>query len=131
MGKLTTRLEREPTKEELADHLEITVEDLELFYNIDADTVSLFDTEFDDEDGTAVTLEEKIRGEEFPEDQILAKVTVEKLMKAASLSEREIEVLTRTFYHNETGANIATDLGVSIQRISQIKAVALAKMRES
>jgi len=120
--RLTQDLNREPTNEEIADEMELDVEKVEHIMKIKQDISSL-DAFIEDED--TVTPEESATGQ-------LLKEQVKDLL--GSLSEREQKILRLRFGledgKNHTLEEVGQEFSVTRERIRQIEAKALAKLKK-
>ncbi len=127
--ELSNQLLREPTHEELANFLEISVESLEKCYSETAGAMLL-------------SFESSIQGSEdkfFAEpidlnssaDARLYKDELQQVLKDSLdlLKPRERQILTLYYYEELKQVEIAEVMGVSEQRISQILSVTLQKIR--
>lgn len=141
MGKLYQKLCREPSKEELAEFLEISVEELEKLYRI----MLLLNSP---------SLNEKIgKGDQLPQDELgdlipsyssdpnnIVEMIMEKrrpeiveiLLNNSNLTEKERIIIDMYFGLNGNNSytlkEIGSMLGISRERIRQIKNDALKKM---
>lgn len=128
-GTAVRRLQREPSREELAEQADITVEELDeamldqhrgnLFLlslpvgqAMNEQTAALVDLVREPHDGYQLLAER----ESFRQAWQL-------------LDERERYVLTELVVHERAGVDVAVDLGVSESRVSQIKTAAARKLR--
>lgn len=142
MGKLYQKLCREPSKEELAEFLEISVEELEKLYRI----MLLLNSP---------SLNEKIgKGDQLPQDELgdlipsyssdpnnIVEMIMEKrrpeiveiLLNNSNLTEKERKIIDMYFGLNGNNSHTLTEigkmLGISRERIRQIKNNALEKMK--
>ena len=143
MGKLYQKLCREPSKEELAEFLEISVEELEKLYRI----MLLLNSP---------SLNEKIgKGDQLPQDELgdlipnyssdpnnIVEMMMEKrrpeiveiLLNNSNLTEKERKIIDMYFGLNGNNSYTLTEigsmLGISRERIRQIKNGALKKMKK-
>jgi RNA polymerase sigma factor for flagellar operon FliA len=125
---------RFPTEDELAEELKMSSDEV---YDLIADLSCLYMLSLDqpiqplDMEGTTVmsTVEDSLANDplvevEFAEER-------EHLKKAIdTLNERERYIVTRHYFEGYTFENIAGDLGVSKQRISQMHARAVRRLRD-
>jgi RNA polymerase primary sigma factor len=128
------RFEREPTSEELAEFLGVQVDDIK-----SAGTASIrqssLDAPFGEEDSGSL-LDVMENPDEMPTDATLSgkeslRIELERIL--STLTEKEKEVICRLFgvgyEYNQTIEDIAENMGVSHERIRQIKEGALRKLR--
>ncbi len=131
--RLEFELGRDPTDEELAKQLEVTVRDLDRFRQRVRGTnvVSLEEPLSNAEDhqlfvgdmleDTASDVSRKIEGEEL---------RVELVRAVESLAQQERTVIQRYYFENDTLREIKSELGVSESRVSQIHAQAVNHLRQ-
>jgi len=133
--RLTQDLNREPTNEEIAAEMELDVEKVEHIMKIKQDISSLdASVRDDDEDsvlGDFVEDEDTVTPEESAAGQLL-KEQVKDLL--GSLSEREQKILRLRFGledgKNHTLEEVGQEFSVTRERIRQIEAKALAKLKK-
>ncbi|MGY1715968.1 sigma-70 family RNA polymerase sigma factor [Geodermatophilus sp. SYSU D01106] len=120
---LTIQLGRPPTREELAESLGVRREDLEaLQVDVHRAVMVSIDAETGTEGGT---LDLPDPGES-PERALLRGERARYLQDAIrALPDRLDEVVDRNFFGGESLTDIATDLGVTLSRVSQMRARAL------
>ena len=128
IGDLAQRLGRAPTVAELAEHLQMSEEEvLEGLESANAySTVSLDAPDSGDEDAPAVAeslgmIDEALEGVEYRE-------SLKPLLER--LPSREKKILLLRFFGNMTQSQIATELGISQMHVSRLLARTLAQLRE-
>lgn len=128
---LTAKLHRSPRVEEIAEHLEVSEEEvletMEMSKSYQALSVDR-SIEADDE-GSVVTLLDLVgcqeKGYEVADQQLL-------LEKAFSvLTNREKQIIKLTFYENFSQKETGDRLGISQMHVSRLQRRALRKLRES
>ena len=130
LKELTEKLGREPTDEEIAQHLGERVENLQQDLNkISFSYMLNLDDIFTEE---TRSYEEVISSQRIDvEEEIIRKDLADKLKDAIEkLDEREKLVIQLIFYEELPLKEIAGILGCSISRVSQIKGDALTKLRK-
>ena len=127
--KLTTKTGRSPTVAELAQYLELDIEDvLEGLEAASAHHSSSLDAPHDDGDGESGTLADTF-GQEDPDFQLVEDAaTVAAAMQ--TLSERERTVLQLRFFEERTQSEIGREIGVSQMQVSRIQRRAITTLRE-
>jgi len=133
--RLTQELNREPTNEEIAKEMDIEVDKVEHIMKIKQDIHSLDQSVRDDEEdsvlGDFVEDEDTITPEESATNQLL-KEQVKDLL--GSLSEREQKIIRLRFGledgKSHTLEEVGQEFSVTRERIRQIEAKALAKLRK-
>ena len=130
-NELCAELKREPTSEELAERLGISVEKLEK-YNLEISNSSVYSFEelIQNVSQMGDVLENSTLDDITPEKKIL-KNEMKKILTEAidGLTEREKLVITLYFFENLNLVDIAKVLDVIVQRVSQINSRAVEKLR--
>lgn len=133
--RLTQELNREPTNEEIAKAMEIEVDKVEHIMKIKQDISSLDASVRDDEEdsvlGDFIEDEDTISPEDSATGQLLKEHVKDML---GALSEREQKILKLRFGledgRNHTLEEVGQEFNVTRERIRQIEAKALAKLRK-
>ncbi len=133
--RLTQELNREPTNEEIAKAMEIDVDKVEHIMKIKQDISSLDASVRDDEEdsvlGDFIEDEDTISPEESATNQLLKEHVKDML---GALSEREQKILKLRFGledgRSHTLEEVGQEFNVTRERIRQIEAKALAKLRK-
>src|SRR3989338_2183773 len=133
--RLTQELNREPTNEEIAEAMEIEVEKVEHIMKIKQDISSLDASVRDDEEdsvlGDFIEDEDTISPEESATNQLLKEHVKDML---GALTEREQKILKLRFGledgKSHTLEEVGQEFNVTRERIRQIEAKALAKLRK-
>ncbi len=128
---LSNQFMREPTYEEIAKYLDIPVKKL---YNYSKEihnaTVFSFEELIQNLSQMGSVLEGNGNDDPSPEKKLIRKELTAALQTALEgLSERERLVVTMYYYENLMLADIAEVLGISVQRVSQINAKAVSKLK--
>ncbi len=133
--RLTQELNREPTNEEIAKAMEIDVDKVEHIMKIKQDISSLDASVRDDEEdsvlGDFIEDEDTVSPEESATTQLLKEHVKDML---GALSEREQKILKLRFGledgRSHTLEEVGQEFNVTRERIRQIEAKALAKLRK-
>jgi RNA polymerase primary sigma factor len=133
--RLTQELNREPTNEEIASAMEIDVDKVEHIMKIKQDISSLDASVRDDEEdsvlGDFIEDEDSVSPEEAATGQLLKEHVKEML---SALSEREQKIIKLRFGledgKSHTLEEVGQEFSVTRERIRQIEAKALAKLRK-
>lgn len=133
--RLTQELNREPTNEEIAKAMEIDVDKVEHIMKIKQDISSLDASVRDDEEdsvlGDFIEDEDTVTPEEAATGQLLKEHVKEML---SALTEREQKILKLRFGledgKSHTLEEVGQEFSVTRERIRQIEAKALAKLRK-
>ncbi len=130
-NELCTKLNRDPTKEELAEVIGISVEKLEKYsYEVSTATVYSFEEIMQNVAQMGRNVDESMRDEMTPERKMLKSELHDVLKQAIDeLSEREKLVVALYYYENLSLADISKVLEVTVQRVSQINAKAVSKLK--
>jgi RNA polymerase sigma-B factor len=128
--ELTARSGRAPTFTELAEYLELSVEDvLDALEASTAHHAVSFDTPHDDGDGDVGTLGDSIGQVDERFELVDLGACIEKASK--NLSERERKVLALRFLEDQAQTKIAEQIGVSQMQVSRILRKALNQLAEA
>jgi RNA polymerase primary sigma factor len=133
--RLTQELNREPTHEEIAKEMEIEVEKVEHIMKIKQDIHSLDQSVRDDDEdsvlGDFIEDEDTVSPEQSATQQLLKEHVQDML---SSLSDREQKIIRLRFGiddgKNHTLEEVGQEFAVTRERIRQIEAKALAKLRK-
>jgi RNA polymerase sigma-B factor len=127
--KLTTKTGRPPTVDQLAQYLELSLEEvLDALETAGAHHSASLDAPRDDVDGEAGTLADSFGEEDERYELVDASVTI--AAAASELSARERRVLVLRFVDDLTQTQIADEIGVSQMQVSRILRRALGRLRE-
>jgi RNA polymerase primary sigma factor len=130
---LVQMLGREPTPEELSEQMELPVEKVHMVLKIAKEPISLETPVGEEEDSHLGDFIED-KGAQSPQDSVLSSNLAENTLKVLStLSPREEQVLKMRFgigeRANHTLEEVGQDFDVTRERIRQIEAKALRKLR--
>jgi RNA polymerase sigma-B factor len=127
--QLSTRTGRAPTVPEIAEYVELSIEDvLDALETSRAHHAASLDAPYDDGEGEGGTVVDSF-GEEDRELELAdARVTVG--AAARQLSQRERQVLGLRFVHDFTQTQIAEQIGVSQMQVSRILRRSIAQLTE-
>jgi len=122
-SKLTNLLGREPTLQELAKQLGLSVEEIVMTENAMASVESI-----QQPNGTeGLTLEHMLTDTES-EERMIEKMALRDAI--THLPERERKVIHLRYFHGLTQSRVATVLGVSQVQISRVEKKAIGKLRQ-
>ena len=125
---LTRRLEREPTVEELACEMGISVEELVFTLESGAEVESLHKTIYQGE-GTEISLMDKIPEKENRQEKVLNRIFLEEIL--GSLNAKERKLIYMRYFQNKTQTEIAYELGVSQVQVSRMEKRILRSLQKS
>jgi RNA polymerase sigma-B factor len=127
--QLTTKTGRPPSVQELAQYLEMPIEDvLEALETASAHHSTSLDAPRDDGEEESGSLADAFGEEDDRYELVDASVTI--AVAARQLSARERRVLVLLFVEDMTQTQIAEQIGVSQMQVSRILRRALARLRE-
>ena len=131
--QIAQNIGREPTPEELAEHLEMTVEKVEQILEVAKEPVSLETPIGDDEDSQLGDFVEDDNAENPLDAAVSAALAEATLDVLENLTDREQKVLRMRFgigmNTDHTLEEVGKQFGVTRERIRQIEAKALRKLR--
>lgn len=132
ISELSNTLGREPTDEEVAEKMGITVEKLlKCYEEISGGVVFSFEELVQNVSQMGGVFDSPANDDIIPEKKVMRQELKEIIQEALdSLSERDRLVVTLYFYENLTLAQIAEVLDVTVQRVSQINSRAIMKIKE-
>lgn len=125
---LTRRLEREPTVEELACEMGISVEELVFTLESGAEVESLHKTIYQGE-GTEISLMDKIPEKENRQEKVLNRIFLEEIL--GTLKAKERKLIYMRYFQNKTQTEIAYELGVSQVQVSRMEKRILRSLQKS
>ncbi len=127
--RLTTKTGRPPTVTELAEYLELSIEDvLDALETAAAHHSASLDAPREDGEEESGTLVDVFGEEDARYELVDETVTIS--VAARQLSARERRVLALRFVHDMTQTQIASEIGVSQMQVSRILRRALNQLRE-
>ena len=124
----TARLGREPTLEEIAGELSLTVEEVSQALDAICAPVSLHDPVYSD-GGDPLTVMDQVRDTKNTENQWMEHITLQNAFRA--LNDREKQILSLRFYDGKTQMEVANSLGISQAQVSRLEKGAISAMRKS
>ena len=123
--ELTNKLDREPTVEEIAKHLDLKKEDVVLALEAIVEPVSLFEPVYSDGGDTIYIMDQV--GDRNDDngwiDEILLKEEISRL------SDREKKILSLRFMQGKTQMEVADEVGISQAQVSRIEKSALKQIK--
>ena len=126
--KMISEQQKEPTMEEIAEKLEIPVEDV--IFAMDAITapVSLFEPVYSD-GGDPLTVMDQVRDTKNTDDRWLEQIDLREAV--GKLSDREKRILALRFFDGKTQMEVASEVGISQAQVSRLEKTALGAIRKS
>ena len=124
--RLTYRLGREPSVQEIAAEMEVREEDVVLALEAIQDPVSLFEPVYQD-GGDAIYVMDQVRDERVSEDDWVRDLSIRQALE--KLGERERNIIKRRFFQGRTQMEVAGEIGISQAQVSRLEKAALQQMR--
>lgn len=124
---LTKSNDEEPTINELAIAIDVSVEDLVLALDADKEVESLYSTVYQN-DGNSVYLIDKLELKSDNQENIVDNIVLKDIIE--NLEPREREIINLRYFEDKTQSQVAKLIGVSQVQISRIEKKILAKIRE-
>ena len=124
----TTAMGREPTLEEIAQELELSVEEVSQAMDAVCAPVSLYDPVYSD-GGDPLTVMDQVRDSKNTESNWMEHIALREAF--SRLADREKQILSLRFYDGCTQMEVAGVLGISQAQVSRLEKSAIAAMRKS
>ena len=124
----TAELGREPTLEEIAKELELSIEDVHQALDAVSAPVSLYDPVYSD-GGDPLTVMDQVHDLRNTEHHWMEHITLANAF--GKLSQREKQILSLRFYDGKTQMEVAGSLGISQAQVSRLEKGAISSMRKS
>lgn len=117
----------EPTVEELAEALGISVEDLILSMEAGREVESIHSTVYQG-DGTPVYLLDKLRTKDENGNEMVDKILLKEII--GNLPQKERQIIVLRYFQDKTQAQVAAVMGISQVQVSRLEKKVLAAIRE-
>ena len=124
----TLALGREPTMEEIAKELELSVEEVSQALDAVCAPVSLYDPVYSD-GGDPLTVMDQVHDTKNTESNWMEHIALRDAFR--SLGQREKQILSLRFYDGKTQMEVAGVLGISQAQVSRLEKGAISSMRKS
>ena len=125
---LLLKLGREPTMEELAKELELSVEEVSQALDAVCAPISLYDPVYSD-GGDPLTVMDQVKDNRNTELSWMERICLRNAYQA--LGSREKQILSLRFYDGKTQMEVASALGISQAQVSRLEKGAIGAMRKS
>ena len=125
--KLSEKLMREPTNEEIAKELEICVEDVNQALDAIQDPMSLYAPVYHD-DGDAILVMDQVKDSRNTDEQWLDTISIKDGM--SRLHDRERRIIQLRFFDGKTQVEVADSIGISQAQVSRLEKSALEHMKK-
>lgn len=123
--KLTVKLQREPTVEEIANLLQVPKHDVVIAFESVVDPVSLYEPVYSDSGDTIYVLDQI--GDKNDDKNWLDEITFKEAIK--KLSEREKKILHLRFFSGKTQMEVSEEIGISQAQVSRLEKNALDRIK--
>ncbi len=124
---LMLQLGREPTLEEIARNLELSLEQVSQALDAVCAPVSLYDPVYSD-GGDPLTVMDQVRDTKNTELAWMEQITLREAF--TNLGDREKQILSLRFYEGKTQMEVAANLGISQAQVSRLEKNAIGAMRK-
>ena len=125
---LTAKLNREPTIEEIAKHIEVKPKDVSFSLDAISETVSLNEPVYND-GAESVRIMDQISDEHNSDEAILEKIALKEAL--VRLSPREKEILLLRYYIGKTQMEVSDEIGISQAQVSRLEKNALGAIKKN
>jgi len=125
---MTADLGREPTLEEIARQLELSIGEVSQALDAVCAPVSLYDPVYSD-GGDPLTVMDQVRDTRNTEDGWMDKIALRNAF--VKLQPREKQILSLRFYDGKTQMEVAGTLGISQAQVSRLEKGAISAMRKA
>ena len=124
--RLTSKNQNEPTVQEIAKELDITVEDVVVALESIVSPISLYDPVYSDGGDTIYVLDQV--GDNNDDRNWLDEIALKEAIK--NLSEREKHILSLRFMQGKTQMEVSEEIGISQAQVSRLEKSALQRIRQ-
>ena len=123
--KLTIKLQREPTIEEISSELDVPKHDVVIAFESVVDPVSLYEPVYSDSGDTIYVLDQI--GDKNDDKNWLDEITFKEAIN--NLSEREKKILNLRFFVGKTQMEVSEEIGISQAQVSRLEKSALERIK--
>jgi RNA polymerase sporulation-specific sigma factor len=124
--QLAKKLGRDATVRELAGETGLSVEELVMALEANAQVESIHQMLYQS-DGDTLSLEERIADERDEEEQVLDRMLVQELLESLSADERRL--ITMRYFEDHTQSEVAGKLGMTQVQVSRMEKKILLRLR--
>ncbi|RKD34706.1 RNA polymerase sporulation sigma factor SigF [Thermohalobacter berrensis] len=125
--RLTKKLGREPTIQEIADEIKVDKEELVMALDSNHQPEYLYDVVLQN-DGSPIHLIDRIGSNEREDSEVLDKITLKQAI--SKLKPRERQIIIMRYFKDKTQTEIAKMLGISQVQVSRIEKRVLKNMKK-
>jgi len=126
--KLISKYSREPSPSEIAEVLDVPVEDVVFALDAIQDPVSLFEPIYND-GGDPIFVMDQISDERNKDNQWIEEIALREAM--TRLNEREKNILSMRFFQGKTQMEVAEEIGISQAQVSRLEKSAISQMQKN
>jgi RNA polymerase sporulation-specific sigma factor len=125
---LTKQYGKQPTISEIADALNVSVEELVVAMESSVEVESLYST-IHQNDGNPVYLIDKLDKERGSSGNMIEKIALKEII--GKLKPKERQIIVMRYFYDKTQTEVAKEIGVSQVQVSRIEKKVLESMRET
>jgi RNA polymerase sporulation-specific sigma factor len=126
--KLISKNSREPRPAEIAEVLDVPVEDIVFALDAIQDPVSLFEPIYND-GGDPIFVMDQISDERNKDIQWIEEIALREAM--TRLNDREKNILSMRFFQGKTQMEVAEEIGISQAQVSRLEKAAIKEMNKN
>lgn len=124
--RLTNRLNREPTVEEIAEEMGIKKEEVVLALEAIVDPISLYEPVYSDGGDTIYVMDQI--GDSNDDSSWIDEITLKEAIR--NLGDREKKILALRFLKGKTQMEVAAEIGISQAQVSRLEKSALLRIKD-
>jgi RNA polymerase sporulation-specific sigma factor len=124
---LTNQNLREPTIQEISEHMAVSKEEVVFALDAIQDPVSLFEPIYND-GGDPIYVMDQIHDDKNLDSNWVEGIAIREAM--SRLSEREKKILSMRFYEGKTQMEVAEEIGISQAQVSRLEKAAIHRMQK-
>lgn len=124
--KLTKKLDRDPTIEEIAEEMKMKKASVVLALEAIVDPVSLYEPVYSDGGDTIYVMDQI--GDQSDSNDWLGEIMFKEALR--TLNERERNILTLRFFQGKTQVEVAEEIGISQAQVSRLEKGALTRIKD-
>jgi RNA polymerase sporulation-specific sigma factor len=125
--KMTVQSQKEPSTDEIAQHLGLPREDVVMALEAILDPVSLFEPVYS-ESGDAICVMDQVSDTKNTDEVWLERISLKEAIR--HLSEREKHILALRFFEGRTQMEVAGEIGISQAQVSRLEKNAINQMKK-
>lgn len=126
--KLMAKHDGEPTATQIAEAMEVPLEDIVLALDAIQDPVSLFEPIYND-GGDPIYVMDQVSDEKNRTSQWVEEIALKEAMQR--LNAREQNILSMRFFQGKTQMEVADEIGISQAQVSRLEKAAIKEMNKS